>query len=91
MKKAVRGNIEMAITYLNMASLTESEKGLLDGCEEIEECILKAKDLLEKSSKDTDGYYAFVCEKCASSFGYFGHFDYEKELLERARKIYERA
>lgn len=91
MKSSPRGNIEMAITYLNMASLTEAEMGLLDGCEKIEGYILKAKELLEKSSDDTDGYYAFVCEKCASTFGYFGHFYYEKELLERARKIYERA
>ena len=36
-----------------------------------------------------DGYYAFVCEKCASVFGYYGHFAYEKELYERSRRIYE--
>ena len=38
-----------------------------------------------------DGYYAFVCEKCASVFGYFGYFVYEKELEKRARDIYERS
>ena len=38
-----------------------------------------------------DGYYAFVCEKCASVFGYYGRFFYDGELRARARGIYERS
>ena len=38
-----------------------------------------------------DGYYAFVCEKCADTFAYYGYFGYSEELMQRAKKIYERA
>lgn len=82
------GRLEIAITYLNMASGKESELGLAEADEEIGILLAKARALLEGFEK-RDGYYAFVCEKCASVFGYYGHFAYEGELLERARRIYE--
>lgn len=82
------GELEIAITYLNMASAKESELGLLEASEEIEALLTRARGLLEGCQK-RDGYYAFVCEKCASVFGYYGHFAYEADLLERAKKIYE--
>lgn len=82
------GELEIAITYLNMASAKESELGLAEADEEIGVLLAKAKDLLEGFER-RDGYYAFVCEKCASVFGYYGHFAYEGELTERARRIYE--
>ena len=82
------GELETAITYLNVASAKESECGLLEANEEIEELLSRAKALLE-GHKNRNGYYAFVCEKCASVFGYYGHFAYEAELTERARNIYE--
>lgn len=84
------GALEVAITYLNMASAKESELGLLAADTEISSLLAKAKALLEGHEK-RDGYYAFVCEKCASVFGYYGHFAYEAELLQRARNIYEGA
>lgn len=90
MKKSKNGELECAITYLNIASAIEAQKGLLDGEEEITRCLDKSTSLLDVHSDSNDGYYAFVCEKCASVFGYYGYFMYEKELLERARKIYER-
>ena len=90
MKNAENGELECAITYLNIASAIEVQKGLLDGEDEISEYLNKASELLDVHATSSDGYYAFVCEKCASVFGYYGHFMYEKELLERARKIYER-
>ena len=85
------GELESAITYLNIASAYEIEKGLLDADEDIGECLQKSEELLDLHKDSTDGYYAFVCEKCASVFGYYGRFVYEKELLERAEKIYERS
>lgn len=85
-----RGELEMAITNLNMASTLEKEKGLLDAEEEISAHLERATELLNIYSDATDGYYAFVCEKCASVFGYYGYFMYEKELSARAQKIYER-
>ena len=50
----------------------------------------KAIKILDEH-KNKDGYYAFVCEKCASVFGYYGYFAYENELKMRAREIYERS
>lgn len=85
------GNLlEVAITHLNIASAIEEEKGLVDGEKEIEALLALAEKILEEWQK-RDGYYAFVCEKCASVFGYYGHFYFEKELRERAKKIYEGA
>ncbi len=80
--------LEVAITYLNMANAIEKEKGLLEACEEISQLTQKAKGILEEY-QNRDGYYAFVCEKCASVFGYFGDFLYDEELRNRARSIYE--
>jgi len=87
MEKAENGSLEIAITYLNMASAAEAENGLLDAESIIDEYVKKAQDLLD-SCEQRDGYYAFVCEKCASVFGYYGYFFYAKELEERARRIY---
>lgn len=82
------GELEVAITYLNMASAAESELGLLDADETICELLDKARELLENAT-ERDGYYAFVCVKCASVFDYYGQFLYAGELEARARRIYE--
>lgn len=81
------GDLEVAITYLNMASAAEAECGLVDADERIQKHLDDAEAILEAHAK-RDGYYAFVCEKCASVFGYYGRFFYENELKERARRIY---
>ena len=84
------GAPEAAVTYLNIATAKEAELGSLAAEEQISLCLEKAKQLLE-GYKERNGNYAFVCEKCASVFGYYGYFRYEKELKERARRIYEGA
>lgn len=81
---------EQAVTWLNLASAAEARKGAYDADEEISDCIASARELLDKD-QTRDGNYAFVCEKCASVFGYYGYFMYEDELKERAREIYERS
>lgn len=82
---------EQAITYLNMATSAEMQYGLQEA-EKIIACyIQKAMELLDSCKEQTDGNYAFVCEKCATVFGYYGYFDYENQLKERYRRIYERA
>jgi tetratricopeptide (TPR) repeat protein len=48
MEKNPDGESEVAVTYLNMASALEAEKGLLDGDEEIRALLEKAMDCLEK-------------------------------------------
>ncbi len=88
MEKAKDGGPEIAITHLNIADTLEAEHGLLAGEAEITAHLEKAKALLE-AHENKNGHYAFVCEKCAPVFGYFGYFRYEKELAARARRIYE--
>lgn len=90
MKSDANGSLEVAITYLNIANAKETQLGIINAEEEITSLLDNAKELLDNHSK-RDGYYAFVCEKCSSVFGYFGYFLYENELKERARGIYEGA
>ncbi|MBQ4290456.1 MAG: tetratricopeptide repeat protein [Clostridia bacterium] len=82
------GEKEMAVTYLNLASCTEAEKGLEEGEPEIGDYLEKASGLLESPLIPRDGEYAFVCEKCAPVFGYYGWFLREQELKERAEALY---
>ena len=65
----------------------EAELGALEAEETILKYLDKAEKLLEEYP-NKDGYYAFVCEKCASVFGYYGRFVFANELVERARRIY---
>jgi len=83
-------NLEQAVSYLNMANAVEAQKGLENACEEIDVLLNEAQKVIDENYSEADGNYAFVCEKCAPTFGYYGRFLYEKELKERARKIYER-
>ena len=90
MEKVEDGELEVAITYLNIASAKEVELGAVESDGEIKDLVEKAMKILDEH-ENKDCYYAFVCEKCASVFGYFGYFLYEKELDRRAREIYERS
>ena len=90
MQNVEDGGLEVAITYLNIASAKEAELGAEESEGAVRECIERATELLDNHPV-RDGYYAFVCEKCASVFGYFGYFVYEKELSRRASEIYERS
>ena len=87
MEKNAGGELEVAITYLNMASAAESELGLLEADERIQSLMDKAQQILD-TYEDRDGYYAFVCEKCASVFRYYGRFFYADELENRSRRAY---
>ena len=80
---------EMAITYLNMATAAEMEHGLEGGKAQIEDLAQKAMACMEIGKDRQDGNYAFVCEKCASVFGYYGYEDYARQLQQRCRRIYE--
>lgn len=82
---------ETAITYLNVASAAEAQLGLEVADQIIAEYLQLAADALDECKDRTDGNYAFVCEKCSSVFGYYGYFDYENQLKERYRRIYERS
>lgn len=82
------GQLEMAITYLNMANAKEAEAGLIEAEQYINDCIDRARELLDTPDIPRNGYYAFVCEKCAPTFGYYGYFLDEIEYKTRAQNIY---
>ena len=89
MGAAEDGRLEMAVTELNLADLAAASKGILEAEDEIEAHLDRAEALLEAPGNPRSGYYAFVCEKCAPSFGYYGRFAYAEELQARAKRIYE--
>lgn len=82
------GAWDQAITELNLADLAAAELGLLEGEREIEDRLDRAWTLLDCPRGDWNGYYAFVCEKCAPSFTYFGRFADGEALKQRAEEIY---
>lgn len=81
---------EQAVTWLNLADLAEAERGGEEAEEEILQDLAKARELLDTPALPRDGYYAFVAEKCAPGFRYYGDFAEAKKLEEEARRIYER-
>lgn len=88
MEPQPNGALELAITELNLANLAEAEQGLLEAEGEIEARLDKARALLDRPELPRNGYYAFVCEKCAPTFSYYGRFADAAELQEIARKLY---
>ena len=84
------GELEQAITYLNMADAVESKYGPGRQEERICELLDKAYDLFDQTTAPHDGYYAFVCEKCAPAFSYYGYFLAAEDLEERAARIHAR-
>ena len=87
MSRVRGGELEVAVTYLNKASAAEAEHGLEASESQVSFYLDKTERILETYTK-RDGYYAFVCEKCASVFEYYGRFFYAKELIRRAERIY---
>ncbi len=105
MSNVENGELEQAITYLNMADAATAKANALSNasdeaesleayasCEDtIEKLLDSALELIDTPSLPRDGYYAFVCEKCAPTFAYYGYFLVDQDLRERAKEIYERA
>ncbi len=82
-----RGGAEAAITYINLAHLYEQwSRG-----DEIKPCMDKAYTLLIDKALPRDGYYAFILEKCAPSFAYFGNEAVAEQLKKESEEIYARA
>lgn len=90
MEQRPRGEAEAAITCLNLADLICAEVGYEAGEERVEAYLRRAEKLLDTENLPRDGNYAFVCEKCAPVFGYYGYFYTAETLKQRAREIYER-
>ena len=88
MEAVEHGEADLAITYVNLAHLYDDWKEDEEKDEKISSCLDRALALLGTESLPRNGYYAFVCEKCAPSFGYFGYFLADRELKARAEAIY---
>ncbi len=105
MEKVENGEPERAVTYLNLCDLlmdrdarevTDEATGetyaeVPDRTEEMIQMYLdRAEELLLQAVLPDEGYLAFVYEKCAPSFDYYGRFLFAKELRKKAKAIYER-
>ena len=84
------GELEQAITCLNMADAVAGRDGIEAGEGQIFALLDRAYDLLQTPDVPHGGYYAFVCEKCAPTFSYYGYFAAAQELEQEAKAIYER-
>jgi len=85
MNQVKNGELEQAMTYLNMANA--AELSVNEPAEIIDRYIETAMRLLDTPSLPRNAYYAFVCEKCAGTFGYYGYFFYKNQLVSRAAAI----
>ncbi len=80
---------ERAVTYLNLADLYEKRDGPEDESGLISGCLDAAESELAHLVSD-DGNAAFILEKCAPVFGYYGRIGAERDCSERARDIRDR-
>ncbi|MBR7045754.1 MAG: tetratricopeptide repeat protein [Lachnospiraceae bacterium] len=88
MRRVPGGHLEEAVTCLNMADTLEKQGGMEENEKRIFSLLDRAQELLEKQGEAPAGYYAFVLEKCAPAFSYYGYFAAARELSEKAEKIY---
>ena len=82
---------QSAITYCNLADLAALAFGedTHEGKAKIDEYLKKAIEDFRRSEK-RDLSFSYACEKCADVFGYYGHDDWQKELLNYAGANNER-
>ena len=98
MENVPGGQLERAITLLNLANAAEAEQGMEAAEGKIAQLLDEAEALLasgdplvhsELAPFIDPGYYAFVCESCAPTFGYYGYFLAAKRFEDRAKEITE--
>ncbi len=82
---------EQAVTCLNMADTLAQRDGAEADKGTIGELLRRALGLLRDGEAPRDGYYAFVCEKCAPGFADYGMTAEAAELQKIAEEIYARA
>jgi len=88
MQSVPGGALEQAITCLNRADAVTVEKGFEEAEKQVFALVDRAYELLKQADAPHDGYYAFVCEKCAPGFSYYGYFAAAEELKKEAERIY---
>ena len=85
------GALEQAITKLNIADLLEARDGMEAAENRIFDLLDSAFELLVSCEDAEDGYRAFVYEKCAPSFSYYGYFAAASQLRQMAGELYGQA
>ena len=88
MAKLPAGALEQAVTCLNMADLAVARDGMEAAEGRVYRLAERAVELLDGPELVHDGYYAFVCEKCAPTLEYYGYFADAQRLREEAERIY---
>ncbi len=88
MALAPNGELEQAITWLNLADTAEAELGAEAAESAIDGYLEKAAALLETPTLPEDGYTVFVCEKCAPVFDRYGWFLEAQKLRDRIDAFY---
>lgn len=88
MEQTPGGEPERAITKLNMADAAEACMDWEEAAPLVGRYLEEAARLLDTEGLPHDGYYAFVCEKCAPGFLFYGYDGYAEELERRANEIY---
>ena len=81
---------EQAITCLNMADTAAQAEGPEAGRERIRALLRRALELLLDKENPRDGYFAFVCEKCAPGFADHGMTSEAEMLQGLSEEIYDR-
>ncbi len=84
------GELEQAVTYLNMADMAAARYGAEQAEPLIYEYADKACSLLEDTKAPHDGYYAFVLEKCVPALRYYGYFSAADTFEKISEEIYGR-
>ncbi len=77
---------EIAVSYVNLAHVYFEIDNF---SEKVNEALEIAWKYLNDESNPKDGNYAFICSKCAPSYGFFGQFLREDYLKQEAERIYE--
>ena len=90
MEKVEGGELERAITLLNIADALVAEQGMEAVEGRVFDLLDEAYGLFDATAAPRDGYYAFVCEKCAPVFSHYGSFLAADDLSARAEGIYAR-
>ena len=88
MRKVKGSEPEQAITYLNMADAIDAEFQAEADAAQISKLLQRAKELILDPDLERSGYYAFVCEKCAPGFRYYGDEETALKLEKLAEEIY---
>lgn len=76
---------EIAVSLINIAHMYYDQDPM---DERIYNLLDRAWECLISEKNQKDGDYAFICDKCHPSFGFFGYFEREAELKATAKRIY---